>query len=115
MVLYVIECKRLGKPERLSWIFNNNYTRHGIARFRDASHAYAKGCASAAMIGYVQSMDLKDVLREVNSAAKAAGFPEILPPKEWKRACVVRLGRQTFRRDFSLDPFRLHHVWVDLR
>jgi hypothetical protein len=115
MVLYVIECKRLGKPERSSWIFNENYTSHGIVRFRDSSHAYAKGCVSAAMIGYVQSMDLKDVLRDVNSVARAAGFPKILPPKKWNAGRVMRLGHQTFHRSFPVDPFTLHHLWADLR
>ncbi len=114
-VLYVLECKRLGKPERSDWRFNENYTCHGIVRFRDAGHAYAKGFASAAMIGYLQSMQPKDVLCEVNAVAKAAGFPEILPPKKWRAGQVIRLGPQTFHRDFPVESFMLHHLWADLR
>jgi hypothetical protein len=41
---FVVECKRIGKPLRADWVFNQNYVRHGICRFRDPKWAYAKRC-----------------------------------------------------------------------
>ena len=114
-VFYIIECKRLGEPDRADWIFNENYSRHGILRFREASHAYAKGFASAAMIGYLQSMQPNAVLNEVNKAAEVAGFPAISRPEIWRSNDVTRLPPQEFGRSFPVEAFRLRHLWVDLR
>lgn len=114
-VFYIVECKRLGTPDRADWVFNENYTRHGILRFREESHGYAKGFASGAMIGYLQSMQPGKVLNEVNNSALAAGLPAIDAPKKWKTGNVTRLTSQAIERSFPVTSFRLCHLWVDLR
>lgn len=114
-VFYCIECKRLGEPERSNRVFNENYTQHGILRFQEIEHAYAKGFSSGAMIGYLQSMQPSNALNEVNATAKANGFPKISSPKKWKSQEATRLGSQIFRRNFPSETFTLHHLWVDLR
>lgn len=63
---YDIECKRLGKPLRRDRVLNEDYVKNGILRFLNVKHSYGKGMTFGAMIGYVQSMEFKDILKEVN-------------------------------------------------
>lgn len=112
---YVLECKRLGEPVRSNWVLNRNYINHGIIRFIDESHGYGKSCASGAMIGYVQNMELDDILAEVNSACMNGNPPHIVISTDgWKLSGVSRLDH-AFERSFYESPFALRHLWVDLR
>jgi hypothetical protein len=111
---FVVECKRLGKAPRADWILNSNYIHHGIARFREAEWAYAKRFASGAMIGYWQSMESTEVLGEVNDECRKESLPDLVLNGAWKAGDVNRL-EHTFDRPFEISPFRLHHLWIDLR
>ena len=112
---YVIECKRLGNPPRPDWILNQNYVNKGVRRFITEEHGYAKGEKSGAMVGYVQSMELDEILHEVNSAAVSVGIPELSTPiNAWQVSGTCQLAHQV-NRTFSISPFQLTHFWVDLR
>lgn len=112
---YVIECKRLGNPPRADWILNQNYIKNGVLRFITEEHGYAKGEKSGAMVGYVQSMEFDEILREVNIAAISAGIPELSTPiNGWQYSRTTQLIHQ-LNRKFAIAPFQLSHFWVDLR
>lgn len=113
-VRYSLECKRLGDAEG-RWVLNRNYTEHGMLRFRKADHSYAKACPSAAMIGYVQSMDNDELLKEVNKYANAAKVPSLTrAATAWVTKAVTCLIQPPLTRDCGPDPIRLRHLWVDL-
>lgn len=111
---FVVECKRLGKPLRADWVFNLNYSNHGIARFRDPDWAYAKLMQSGAMVGYWQSMDQKDVLQDVNGGCNANCLPELALVGACNPGMTSRL-EHILERAFEVSPFTLHHLWIDLR
>ena len=111
---FVVECKRLGKPPRANWVLNLNYTNHGIQRFKDPKHAYAKRFPSGAMVGYWQSMKAEQVLEEVNKECHKSDLPDLILMGNWTTGGVSRLDH-TFERPFDVSPFRLGHLWIDLR
>lgn len=111
---FVVECKRLGKAFRFDWILNSNYINHGIARFREPEWAYAKRFASGAMVGYWQSMLANDVIGDVNAECRRVSLPDLVLNGSWQAGDVSRL-EHTFDRPFEVSPFRLHHLWIDLR
>ena len=110
---FVVECKRLGKPFRADWVFNLNYVRNGICRFREPEHAYAKRFCSGAMVGYCQSMEPAQVLKEVNEEACRNSLPHIVPIGQPASDCQKL--EHTFDRSFPVSPFHLLHLWIDLR
>lgn len=103
---FVVECKRLGKPA-----LNRAYVTQGIARFVDPHWAYGLGVSSAAMVGYVQSRPVADVLVEVNRAASAhqPAVAALMGP-------VGEVGLQqlahVLTRTFPTSPFGLDHIWL---
>jgi len=110
---YAIECKRLGKP--LS-TFCKAYIAEGVCRFINVEHSYSKYSASGAMIGYIQSMEVRTILAEVNKEASKRKIPAIgLGPKGWKRKGVSRLGHELKRPKVPPAHFTLRHFWVDLQ
>lgn len=114
-LFFALECKRLGRPSSPGWILNDNYTRHGVLRFVDPAWGYGEGAASGAMMGYCQTMSAKDILREVNDYAEKVNVPAISRTDGlWVERGVTRLN-QTLDRKVSPSPFRLRHLWVDLR
>jgi hypothetical protein len=110
---FVVECKRLGKPSRADWVLNLNYSNHGVSRFRDPEWAYAKLMQSGAMIGYWQDME-KDVLQEVNGGCQSNSLPDLILVGAWNPGNISRL-EHILERSFEISPFKLHHLWVDLR
>jgi len=115
-MFYTVECKRLRSPERADWVFNENYVNNGVARFAEADHGYAKSTDSAAMVGYVQDMSLKDILAEVNASASARSLPALtLGSAGWQETGVSRLDQRLTRRCPMVSPFDLRHLWVGLR
>ena len=115
-ILYTIECKRLGSPSTSSWILNTNYVVNGISRCEDPECGYADGTVSGMMVGYIQSMEPAEILAEVNDAAFINGFNIItLSPKSWVLKSVTVLNPHAFPRRLLPSPFRLNHLWVDLR
>ena len=111
---FVVECKRIGHPSRPDWVLNTNYINNGIARFRDPEWAYAKRFASGAMVGYWQSMDPTQLLNEINQACGASSLPSLILAGPWIQGSTIRL-EHTFERTFEISPFRLLHLWIDLR
>ena len=59
---YILEAKRLGSPSSRQCILNENYVFHCIKRFILPEWGYSKSMSSGAMIGYVQDMELDDIL-----------------------------------------------------
>lgn len=111
---FVVECKRLGKAVRANWILNLNYSNHGIGRFREPDWAYAKRVPSGAMVGYWQSMEPKEVLSEVNEGCRKKSLPDLILVGAWNPGGTSRF-EHAFDRPFDVSPFRLHHLWIDLR
>jgi hypothetical protein len=111
---FVVECKRLGKALRGDWVFNLNYTDHGIGRFHDPEWAYAKRAPSGAMVGYWQNMETDELLSEVNEGCHKKSFPDLMLVGSWNPNGVSRF-EHTFDRAFEMSPFRLLHIWIDLR
>lgn len=113
-VNYYVECKRLGQAEG-AWVFNENYSEHGINRFVHADWQYAKGYASATMVGYLQNSTSSAVLGEVNTGAVNRGFPSLaLAASSWVARDVTPLSQAALSRGCSPSPFTLGHLWVDL-
>lgn len=110
---FTLECKRLGEKTASGW-FNKNYSHEGIERFRHPKWKYGKDCASGAMAGYLQNMDGRDVLREVNKGCEAISLPKLVLVGKWCPAKPTRF-KQILKRDFKFSPFTLHHFWVDIR
>ncbi len=111
---FVVECKRLGEPLRADWVFNLNYVKHGICRFRDQNWAYAQRFPSGAMVGYWQSMEANDILSEVNDESRKHSLDELVLLDQWNPGALSILVH-TFARQFEVSPFRLRHLWIDLR
>lgn len=116
---FVLECKRLGSPRSSSpkWILNENYLYDGIDRFLKKEHEYAKGDDSAAMIGFVESMEFDVILREVNmniASYELAVPPLSLSEEGWQYDNVSHLEHMLVR-SFPISPFQLLHFWLDIR
>ena len=114
-LVYALECKRLGRPKPSGWVLNRNYTELGVQRFMDPESGYGEGTASGAMIGYLQTMSPDETLEEVNDYAQRVKVPPIdRTDGHWIDRGVTRLD-QTLDRTVPPSPFRLRHLWVDLR
>jgi len=111
---FVVECKRLGKPSRADWVLNSNYVNHGITRFRDPKWAYAQRFPSGAMVGYWQSSEPNAVLNEVNAESHKHSMPDLIIIGAWNVRAVSRM-EHIFERSIEVSPFKLHHLWIDLR
>lgn len=111
---FVVECKRIGTSSRADWVLNSNYVNHGISRFRDPEWAYAKRFPSAAIVGYWQSMEPKQVLKEIRNESRKNSLPALSIVGTWNAGGVNRL-EHTFERTFQVSPFALRHRWIDLR
>ena len=111
---FVIECKRLGKAPRSDWVLNVNYTENGIRRFLDPEWAYAKQAPSGAMLGYWQSMEGEEVLREVNEGCHRRSIPNLVLVGSWSSKGIGSFEHD-LKRPFPISPFKLHHLWIDLR
>ena len=113
---YYIECKRLGTPTRKDRVFNQNYVLHGVLKFVKPEWKYGRASSSGTMIGYIQSMEEKNVLAEVNKEAFNRNIPKIkLSPKGWKKKGVSSLEHKFNRPKVLPTHFKLRHFWLDLR
>ena len=113
---YYIECKRLGTPIRKDQVFNQNYVLYGVLRFVKPEWKYGRASSSGTMIGYIQSMEAKDILAEVNEEAYNSDIPPIeLGLKGWKKKGVSRLEHEFNRPKVLPTHFTLRHFWLDLQ
>ena len=111
---FVLECKRLGVPTRRDWVFNINYANNGIQRFLDPTWGYGRRAPSGAMVGYWQSMDEIDLLHEVNDACRNQSIPALILVGSWECGGITKF-EHSLNRPFELSPFKLYHLWIDLR
>ena len=111
---FVVECKRLGEAPRRDWVLNVNYSENGIRRFCDPEWAYAKQAPSGAILGYWQSMEGMKVLREVNEGCRHRSIPNLVRIGSWASKGISTF-EQELVRPFPISPFKLHHLWIDLR
>lgn len=110
---FVIECKRLGSPSSAGWAFNIHYADDGVRRFVDPQWRYGKDVASGAMAGYVESMTPRKIVTEVNGVLNRLGVPALTFPSE--AASPLTEMDHSFDRPFKISPFRLFHLWIDIR
>jgi len=109
-----IECKRLGRRTG-NWHFNKNYVDYGVQRFRTMEHSYGRNVERGTMIGYVQNMEMDDILAEINHHGSLIGMVAInIEETGWEVNGINNLVHQ-FDRPYTISPFELRHVWVDLR
>lgn len=108
-----IECKRLGLPSSRTWKLNERYILDGVLRFMQEEHFYGRNVDRGAMVGYIQSMEIDEILNEVNNYGRANAVTAIIPSGEWQ-SDISRL-QHTFDRQLERTPFHLEHFWVDLR
>ncbi len=111
---YIIECKRLGRP-MASRIFTSEYVMNGIKRFVAKSHGYAKGCSSGTMVGYIQNMELQDILKEVNATSSLIPLPPLVLIDNWNIKGVSQLEQFLERLEIEPSQFYLKHLWADFR
>lgn len=117
---YHIECKRLGKPPSSGWYLTKEYVINGIFRFLDPQHKYGEGTYSGAMIGYVQNMNLREILKKVNKYIQNS-VNYILPQIKFFESSfndsggIAKTVQKLDRIKVSPSSFNLHHLWVDLR
>ncbi len=111
---FVCECKRLGFPTSRNWILNVNYVTDGVCRFADQAWGYGQRFASGVMVGYWQTMEPDAILTEVNATGQKHGLPNLALTGGWQPGGVSKL-EHSFARSFPISPFRLDHLWVDVR
>jgi len=111
---FVVECKRLGEAPRSDWVLNVNYTEHGVNRFIDPKWAYAKNAPSGAMLGYWQSMEGDEVLGEINEGCHRHSISNLVLIGPWSSKGISKC-EQEIVRPFPISPFKLHHLWIDIR
>ena len=107
---FVLECKRLGKPVG-TWILNENYVKHGIKRFIDKDHGYAHGVESSAMLGYIQDMDVTNILDAINREVKLMKQPLI--NNQINRSNHIQLSHR-LSKSFPLNEIEVKHIWIEI-
>lgn len=110
---YHVECKRLKEDKRHDYC--NGYVTNGIRRFVEKEWSYGIGCESGLMIGYIQGMEFTDILHWVNHYTEKHLFPVLILEGRWNKNDVSRLENVLDRPYVLPSPFKLVHLWVDLR
>lgn len=109
---YHVECKRL--MEKKSH-YCKEYVKNGMRRFVEKEWSYGFGCESGLMIGYVQGMGFGDILRWVNHYAAEYSLPGLILEGQWEKKGISLLENRFQRPGVPISPFRLEHLWADLR
>jgi hypothetical protein len=109
-----VECKRLGNPSSATWNLNENYVENGIKRFDSNTHEYGKRASSGIMIGYIISMNPKDILQEVNARQKKflPGYPDIT--FDFNSPPLFQTRQKIKRKHVLPKSFELAHLWIIL-
>lgn len=112
---FVIECKRIGPRTASGWVFTTHYVDDGVSRFADPEKRYGEGVPSGAIVGYWQGGVVQKLYTEVAVAASSRELSTISRvSRKWRPRGVTQLT-QTIERTFEVSPFRLIHLWLDLR
>ena len=110
---FTIECKRLGSPSSSGWNFNVRYVKDGVRRFTDLKWRYGKDVAKGSMVGYVESLTPEQIVAEVNGVLSQLRVSALtLPPGPDGSLTEME---HSFGRPFAISPFRLVHLWIDIR
>jgi hypothetical protein len=107
-----VECKRLKEDK---YHYCSEYVVSGIKRFVEEEWSYGYGCESGLMIGYIQGMEFNDILHWVNRYARNHSFPPLRLRGTWNKKSISRLENNLNRPKVPISPFKLAHLWVDLR
>jgi len=109
-----IECKKLGKPRKLSWKFNERYILDGILRFDSKEHQYGADSFSGIMIGYIVSMLPEDILKEVNMILNKSSIGCTKLKFNFKSNPVFKTNQKINRQNVKPKNFELIHLWANL-
>ena len=109
---YHVECKRLREDKHH---YCKEYILNGVKRFVEKEWSYGFGCESGLMIGYIQGMEFEDILCWVNRYAEKHSFPVIKLKGRWNERDVSDLENRLNRPQNPISPFKLVHLWIDLR
>ncbi len=109
---YHVECKCLMEDK---YHYCSEYVKNGIKRFIEKEWSYGSGCESGLMIGYIQGMEFDDILQWVNHYAKKDSIPSLELKDRWNIHSISRLENTLDRPDIPISPFKLAHLWADLR
>jgi len=112
---YHVECKRLKEDKKGKHDYCRYYVVNGMKRFVEEEWSYGFGCESGLMIGYIQGMEFKDIFHWVNHYAKNYSVPPLNLKGTWNRKNISRLENNLNRPKVPISPFKLIHLWVDLR
>ena len=110
---FTIECKRLGSPSNSGWAFNLHYVKDGVRRYVDPDSRYGSGAATGAMVGYVESLTPPQIVTEVNQTLKSLSLPKLSQLQSTSNSLTEM--EHSLKRPFEVSPFRLVHLWIDLR
>ena len=110
-----IECKILGNPRSNSWIYNRNYTTNGISRFDSITHEYGKRASTGMMIGYIVSMEPRQIIKEVNEYQQKHLPNNPVLAFKLNNHRMLGENQKLNRSNVKPEIFRLIHLWVDLR
>lgn len=109
---YHVECKRLREDK---YHFCREYVTNGMKRFVEKEWSYGSGCESSLMIGYIQGMEFEDILYWVNHYAENHFLPPLILKGKWEKKEISRLENSLNRPHIPISPFKLVHLWADLR
>lgn len=109
---YHVECKRLCEDK---YHYCKEYVTNGMKRFVEEEWSYGFGCESGLMIGYIQGMEFNDILHWVNHYAANNSLALLRLEGEWQKDDVSRLENKLIRPQVPISPFKLVHLWIDLR
>lgn len=109
---YAVECKRLRTPSH-GRIFTSEYALNGVARFVKDDHQYGENMASGVMVGYWQEMSREALLAEINDALADLDLPELIFDDAAAR--LLHQASQQLARGFTISPYTLRHLWLDMR
>jgi len=109
---YHVECKRLCENK---YHYCKEYVENGIRRFVEKEWSYGYECESGLMIGYIQDMEFEDIFHWVNRYAQKHSLPSLKLKGRWQKKYISRLENCLNRREVPISPFKLVHLWADLR
>jgi hypothetical protein len=109
---YHVECKRLCQDK---YHYCKEYVTNGIKRFVEMEWGYGYGCESGLMIGYIQEMEFEDILYWVNHYARKHSIAPLTLEGQWQRGDISCLENILERPRVPVSPFKLMHLWADLR
>jgi hypothetical protein len=109
---FVVECKRLGHAG-VGHNINHLYVDLGVVRFVTTAHRYGAHGSSGTMVGYIQRSEHDSILGAVRDRCTHHNLADLTAEGDWGAAlCELR---QMLERSFGASPYKLVHLWVDLR